>query len=193
MTTKTAIIKIRCRNCGKVLQTSLSNAGKRAECPRCKKPFLVPQATVTENRQKERAVVEENRLAPIIPERLTRKEGRPFCRVVYTEADPVLFVMSRPDAVPMLDISEGGLGVMIRADQITPDIVQGSILLFEIDFPILAKPIFARVEVRWIESPDNQQLCHLGVEFHQPGKELQAVVQKLIEYVLSRPEHWKLD
>jgi phage FluMu protein Com len=187
------VLKIRCRSCGKVLQTSISNAGKMAKCPKCKKSFVVPSATVIGNRRQERAVVEENRLSPVIPEKLTRKDGRPFCRVFYTEADPVLFVLSRQDSVPMLDISERGLGVMIKADQITPDIVQGSILLFEVDFPILAKPIFARVEVRWIERPENQQLCHLGVEFHQPGKELQAVVHKLIEYVLSRPEHWKLD
>ncbi len=186
------ILKIRCRKCGAAYRTKADYAGKRTRCPKCRQTMVLPQAAAIEKRKGMRAVVKEGTVKLDLTNELTRSGTKPFCRVVYTEADPVTFALKRSDLAPLLDLSEDGIGFHIRADLAADHLAPSAILPIEIDFPVLTEPLTCRVRVRWTK-PTADRLVQVGASFYKVPATFHKIMDELMQYILSRPDVWEME
>jgi two-component system chemotaxis response regulator CheY len=183
-------LKIRCNNCSKVIDTILENDGRNWECPDCKNSFTIPNINKFKARQTGRKIVHESEMSTPLPETLKKPGITPLFRIKYTEASPVNFVLKRNNALPLLDLSENGLGFLCKEEDASL-LKTGIIIMVEIDFPILEEPLIIQVEVRWIKQMSNKKLYRVGVEFYQQEKDLQKILNTFFNYITLRPELWK--
>ncbi len=183
---------MRCGKCGKVLLAKPSEKRKIAKCPKCKAIFAIPSISELAERKKTRTVVSGNDdFLAKLPDSLTIKTAEPLTTVAYTESPPVQFALQREKQAPLLDLSEDGLSFyMVKSDQ-TVSLKQGTSFWVEIDFPVLLKPVYAEVVLRWSKPLENEVLLQLGVEFANPSKDFKQVLSGLIDFILSRPEAWE--
>ncbi|MBF0117726.1 MAG: PilZ domain-containing protein [Desulfobacterales bacterium] len=184
------MVKMRCKNCGKVLKTNSENAGKKVRCPQCQNVFVIPDAKELASRKADRVVIQESKDAISLSQDMpAHLEETPFCQVVYTEADPIQFTLKRKNQVPLLDLSEGGLAFYIKTSEEVAALTFEKIIPIEIDFPtVLFEPLSVKVEVRWIKPMAEQKLLHVGVKFNNPDKKFLKIVSKLIELIISKPD-----
>lgn len=189
----TDIIKVRCKQCGNILKASPEKAGKKGKCPKCEAIFLIPEMKTIDERNSERIPLEEKPPLLEVHESLTESKDPPLFSVMYTEAAPFPFALKRKNMAPLLDLSEEGLGFIIKTDEKTRGLIPGKRITLEIDFPILEEPIIVPVEVRWIKKPSDNNLLRMGVQFSNQDKELKRVINKLIKYIMTRPEVWEID
>ena len=153
-------IIIRCEKCGKVLRGKSGKDQRIGSCPRCRDEFVIPSPVRHGDRKQERVVISENNLVQPIPETFTHSKESPVYRVLYTEVSPVEFALKRSTHVPLLDLSEGGMGLLVRADDLSEGPLPGDILVAELDFPIFVQSIFVQVEVCWIRPLKEEKLLH---------------------------------
>jgi len=186
-------IIIRCEKCGKVLRGKAGKGQKIGRCPRCMDEFVIPSPVSHEDRQYERAIISENNFVRPIPESLTHSKESPVYRVLYTEVSPVEFALKRSTHVPLLDLSEGGMGILVRADEISDGLLPGDVFIAELDFPILVQSIFIQVEVRWIRLIKEEKLLQVGVRFCKSDKAFRGVLKNLMEYISSKTETLDFD
>ena len=186
-------IKLRCKQCGNLLKASPDKAGKKGKCPKCETIFRIPDMETINERHSERIPLEEKPPLLEVHESLTESKEPPLFSVVYTEAAPFPFALKRKDTAPLLDLSEEGLGFIIKTDEKVKGLIPGERITLEIDFPILEEPIIVSVEVRWIKKTSDNNLLRMGVQFCDHDKELKIVVNKLIKYIMTRPEVWEID
>ena len=196
----TDIIKVRCKQCGNILKASPEKAGKKGKCPKCETIFRIPDMKTIDERNSERLPRKSERLPleekpPLleIHESLTESKEQPLFSVIYTEAAPFPFALKRKDMAPLLDLSEEGLGFIIKTDEKVKGLIPGKMITLEIDFPILEEPIIVPVEVLWIKKTSDNNLLRMGVQFCNQDKELKRIINKLIKYIMSRPEVWEID
>jgi hypothetical protein len=181
-------VTIRCEKCGKVLKGEAEKPGSFGRCPRCHAKVAIPNPSLRNFRKYERQIVGENVFVPAVPDSLTRSEQAPFVKVRYTEVPPVDFALGRPNHIPLLDLSEGGMGILMKDDESSKELNPGDVFVAEIDFPILVRPIRLEVEVRWIRAIKKERLRHVGVQFCHPDQVLKKVIHSLIKYITSRSE-----
>ncbi len=182
-------LKVRCDYCGKVMVTISEYAGRNMKCPECSNSIQIPNTSEIKMRKTAREVVHESEMSTHLPETLRKPEITPLYRIVYTEVLPANFALKRNNVFPLLDLSENGLGFIckekdalkLKIDEIVP---------IEVDFPILEEPLKLQVQVRWLKQMSNKKLYRIGVEFHQPERELHSVLDTLYNYITSRPELW---
>jgi phage FluMu protein Com len=186
-------LKVRCKKCGKVLKTPAKNAGKKGECPKCKNTLMIPGEEQFKKRKSERAVIEEARISIDHNHESEPSDAPVLFQILYTEADPVKFALARKNQVPLLDLSNGGIGFAVKSTKENAKLSKGQIIEIEIDFPILIKPVRLSVEIRWRKKMDNKKIFQLGVKFHKPSKSILRTINKLIDYILTRPEVWQLE
>jgi phage FluMu protein Com len=179
---------VRCDKCGKVLKGIAEKGNILGTCPRCREKFVIPDPVPHESRKKKRAVIGESRLVQPIPESLAQCTGAPVYRVMYTEVLPDEFIMKRSDSLPLLDLSEGGMGILMKADHLSGGLLPGDFFYAEIDFPILVHPVYIQVEVCWIRPIKDDTLLQVGVRFCEPGPDFLAVLNNLIQYIESRTQ-----
>jgi len=180
------IIRIRCQKCGGGLKTDSANAGKMGECPKCKATFLIPEAPAQEKRQAERAMVQDKD-GHVEPDLKVKTESvlRRFL-VQYTEADPSSFTLKRPDRVPLLDISEGGIRFMVKDSPNAPKLKTSERLIVYLDFPILDAPVPLKAQVRWVSAMEGTDLYQVGVQFEKIDDPARELLKRLITYVILR-------
>lgn len=184
---------IHCEKCGKLLQGKAEKARTFGECPRCGHKLAIPVPAMHENRKHKRAVVVESKFVKPIWETLTQSKEPSLYRIVYTEAPPVEFALNRASDSPLLDISEGGMGILVKADAKSNGLLPGNIFVAEIDFPILIQPIFIRVEVCWMRPLKEDRLFHIGVRFCESGEYLEDLLKNLVRYVESKSKAIDID
>jgi phage FluMu protein Com len=177
---------VRCEKCWKILQGKEEKAGVLGECPRCKNRFTVPAPLLHEKRKHQRMLVGESRFAVPNSESLPLSNGPADYRIMYTEVCPAEFVLNRSSHSPLLDLSEGGMSFLVRTDEKRRKVAPGNSLVVEIDFPILARPIFVQVEVCGVRSVDENKLLHIGVRFSMMNESLTEVIKNLIKYVILK-------
>lgn len=180
----TMTLIIRCDKCGKVLKGKAQKSRIVGTCPRCKEDIVIPDPLSKENRKKKRAVICESKLVRTIPEALTKSEESPRCRVMYTEVSPVEYALNRSTHVPLLDLSEGGMGILMRTYS-ESKLLPGDLFTVEIDFPVLVQSIFIKVEVSWIR-PIKEKLMHVGVRFCETDEPFREVLKDLMKYITSK-------
>ncbi len=183
----TSII-IRCEKCGKVLKGKTQKSNIVGKCPRCKDKFVVPDPITRDNRKKKRSIIPESKYVSALPDKLTKSSKPAHYRLMYTEVSPVEYALKRSDHVPLLDISESGMGFIIRTHNKSHKILPGDMLYVELDFPVLVQPIYTEVEVCWIKPIKEEKLMHVGVRFHRPGEELEGVLKGILKYIASKSQ-----
>lgn len=183
----------RCENCCKVLQSNAKKDLKNGKCPRCEEEFVFPHPVSQEGRKHKRAVVGESKFVQLVPEAHTQSKVTPAYRVMYTEVPPVEFTFRRSSHIPLLDLSEGGMGLLVRVDETSEKLVPGYIFVAEIDFPILIQTIFTQVEVCWVRPLKDHRLRHVGVQFCTSDKSFKGVIKNLIKYIMSRSDTLDFD
>ncbi len=181
-------IIIRCEKCGKILQGKVEKSNIVGKCPRCKDKFVVPDPISRESRKGDRSIVSESKYFRDLPDSVTKSNSSVNYRVVYTEAPPMEFALKRKDQVPLLDIGEGGIGFIARADDKANKALPGDILTIEIDFPIFVKPVSAKVEVCWVRPIKQKKLMQVGVRFYRPSEALKGVLKNIKEYIASKTQ-----
>jgi phage FluMu protein Com len=189
----TDTIKVRCKQCGNILKASPEKAGKKGKCPKCETVFRIPEMKAIDARNGERILLEEKPPLLEVNEALTESKDPPLFSVMYTEASPFPFALKRKNMAPLLDLSEKGLGFIIKTDEKTSGLIPGKIMTIEIDFPILEEPINVPVEISWIKKTSDNSLLRMGVQFCNQDKELKRVINKLIKYIMTRPDVWEVD
>ena len=183
-------LHFRCNRCMKLLQSPSEKAGETSTCPKCKNIFLIPVPTNFKERKFVRAIIGESELSIKPSESLTNPQGREFYKVVYTQADPIEFVLKRENVNPALDICEEGISFLIRADRLSTKLKPDRDIQLEIDFPILATPIYVRLKIKWAKSSLDKKTIRIGGMFLNRNESMQNIVQNLIEYVRMRPAKW---
>jgi phage FluMu protein Com len=186
-------IIIRCEKCGKVLRGKAGKGQRIGRCPRCMDEFVIPSPVRHGDRKQDRVVISENNLVRPIPETFTHSKEPPVYRVLYTEVSPVEFALKRSTHVPLLDLSEGGMGILVRADEISDGLLPGDVFIAELDFPILVQSIFIQVEVHWIRPIKEEKLLHIGVRFCNSDKSFKGVFKNLMKYISSKTETLDFD
>jgi len=179
---------VRCEKCGKVLQGEPDKAGASITCPKCNNKFVVPGALSRESRRHERVLTSESRLALQIPESLSRSEEQALYCIAYTEVPPVEFALNRSTYVPLVDLSEGGMGFLVKTDEKARLIEPGSSFVIEIDFPILVRTVFVIVESRWLRPVTGEKLLRVGVQFKTTDAAFKKVIEHMIEYLMMRTD-----
>ena len=183
----TSII-FRCEKCGKVLKGEVQKSTVVGKCPRCKDKFVVPDPVTRDNRKKKRTIVPESKYYITLPDTLTKSNNQANFRVIYTEVPPVEFALKRKDQVPLLDISEGGMGFLIRSDDKSGKVLPGDILVVEMDFPVLAQPVYTKIEVCWLKPIKEDKLMHVGVRFYRPSEALKGFLKGILKYIESKTQ-----
>jgi len=186
-------IDIRCEKCGKVLKGKAEKGKVFGKCPRCGDKIVIPEPLTRESRKHKRVVVGENRFIPTIPETLAQSQESPVYRIMYTEVPPMEFALKRSTQIPLLDLSEGGMKLFVRADEKSQGLSLGDVFLAEIDFPILVQSIFIQVEVRWVRLIKEEKLLQIGVQFCNSDKSFRDVIKDLMKYITSRTETLDFD
>ena len=115
-----------------------------------KNSFKIPNINKFKARQTVREVVHESEMSTPLPETLKKPGILSLFRIKYTEASPVNFVLKRNNDLPLLDLSENGLGFLCKEEDASL-LKTGKIIAVEIDFPILEEPLIIQVEVRWMK------------------------------------------
>lgn len=179
---------IRCENCGKVLRGKPDEGGTLTSCPKCKNKLVVPDAFSSESRRHPRVLTTQSSLALRIPESLSQGEEPALYCIAYTEVSPVEFALHRSTCVPLMDVSEGGMGFLVRTDEKARPIEPGYCFVVEIDFPILVQPVFVTVETRWLRPMSGGKLLRVGVQFKTVDESFKKVVKKMIEYLMVRTD-----
>ncbi len=123
-----------------------------------------------------------------MPDSLTKKSDKVNYRVTYTEVPPMDYALKRSDQVPLLDISEGGMGFIIRSDNKSNKVLPGDILVVEMDFPIFVQPVYTEVEVCWLRPLKEEKMMHVGVRFYQPGEAIKKVLKGILKYLASKSQ-----
>ncbi len=181
-------IFIRCEKCGKVLKGRTQKLNIVGKCPRCKDKFVVPDPIKRDSRKKKRTIVHESKYVSTLPDILTKRNKPPHYRLIYTEVSPVEYALKRSDHVPLLDMSEDGLGFIIKTNDKSHKILPGDILYVALDFPVLVQPIYSEVEICWIKPIKEEKLMHVGARFHRPGEALKEVLKSLVKYIASKSQ-----
>jgi len=184
---------VRCKKCGKVMKGKSKKSKISGRCPRCRDSFVISDPVSQESRKYKRLVVGESKLVKPLPETLTRRKASPTFRVMFTEVPPNDFAMNRSDYIPLLDLSEGGMGLLSRVNDISSKLQPGDSLVVEIDFPILTQTIFVEVEVCWIRPIKDDKLLQIVVRFCESDDSFPAVLKNLLKYIESRTETMDFD
>lgn len=184
---------VRCEKCSKVLKGKSVKSQIIGKCPRCRDNFVFSDPVSQESRKNKRLVVGEGQLVKPLPKTLTQSKASPAFCVMFTEVPPIDFAMNRSDYIPLLDISEGGMGLLTRVNDISSKIQPGDSLVVEIDFPILIQTIFVEVEVCWIRPIKDDKLLQIGVRFCEPDDSFLAVLSNLLKYIDSRNKTMDFD
>ncbi len=183
----TSII-IRCEKCGKVLKGKMKKSNIVGKCPRCKDKFVVPDPVAQDNRQYKRTIIPESKYVCSVPASLTNNKKPVNYRIIYTEVSPVEFALNRTDQVPLLDISEGGMGIIIRSINASGKVLPGDIFIVELDFPIFIKPVYTEVEVCWLKPIKDDKLMHVGVRFNRTGEDFKKVLKCILKFISSKTQ-----
>ena len=186
-------ITIRCEQCGKALRGKAGKKQTRGTCPRCMDKFVISNPVSREDRKQERAVVSDNNLVRPIPAALTSSEKSPVYRVSYTEVSPVEFALKRSTHVPLLDLSEGGMGILVNADEVSKALGSGDEFTAELDCPIFIQSIYVQVAVHWIRPTKEGKLLHLGVRFCNSDKSFRRVIKTLMKFISSKTDTLDFD
>ena len=183
-------LNLRCNRCMRLLKVPLTEVGKTGTCPKCKNVFKIPEITNRKKRKVVRAIIGESELAINPPELLTKLEGKEFCKVVYSQADPIEFLLKRENVMPTLDISDGGISFLVKADEPGIKLKSKKYIWLEIDFPILTMPIYTQIQVKWAKPSVDKKTIRIGGMFLYRDESVRKIIQKLVEYVLMRPTKW---
>jgi phage FluMu protein Com len=186
-------VTIRCASCGKVLKGKPQEDHLTGNCPRCHGTVRISVPLARECRKFHRAIVGENQFVTSVPQPYGTSKTQPLCRVMYTEVPPADFILYRSSHVPLLDLSEGGMGLFVRADNTSKELLPGSTFVTEIDFPILVQPVFVMVEVRWVRPIKEDKIMQLGVRFCNMDDALKSVLLNLKKYIESRTKELEFE
>ncbi len=181
-------IQIRCDNCG-LAERVVRVDGKVWVCVRCDKSVVISTEAELHNRNTGREIIQESQLSTNIPASL-KKDAKPFCRIVYTEASPIEFTLKRENTYPLLDLGENGFGFYAKIEDPITKQKSGDKLTVEIDLPILESPIVIDVEIRWIQPIAAKKIARIGVQYCDKNEDLQKILDKIFNYILARPELW---
>ncbi|MBF0226977.1 MAG: hypothetical protein HQK76_16150 [Desulfobacterales bacterium] len=185
--------RIRCMKCGKVMKAPGDSAGKIGVCAGCNSTFVMPDSVAIENRKKLRAIIEESEQVIVMSDNLTFPEEKPFCKIIYTEANPIKFAQKRKDVSPLLDLSKGGLSFLMNSNGHVSELKTDDVIFTEIDFPILLEPIYAKLIIRWFRPLFDGNLVQYGTQYFKPSRAFNKVVDSLLKYALLRSEVWESD
>lgn len=186
----TSTLSLRCNRCMRLLQVPLNEVGKKGTCPKCKNDFTIPGITNKKKRKGTRAIIGESELAINPPELLTKSDGKEFCKVVYSQADPIEFLLKRENVMPTLDISDGGISFLVKADEQGMKLKTKKYIWLEIDFPILTMPIYTQIQVKWAKPSVDKKTIRIGGMFLYRDDSVRKIIQTLVKYVMMRPTKW---
>jgi phage FluMu protein Com len=184
---------IRCAGCGKVLKGKTQEDHLTGNCPRCHDTLNISPPSAREERKYRRAVVGENEFVTSVPQPFRTSKTPPVYRIVYTEVPPIDFIRNRSSHVPLLDLSEGGMGLFVRVDSVSKELVPGTTFAAGIDFPILIQPVFVTVEVRWVRPIKKEKIMQMGVRFCDMNDSLRGVLFNLKKYIESRTKELEFE
>ena len=184
---------IRCASCGKVLKGKTQEDHLTGHCPRCHDTVRISAPLAREGRKYHRVVVGENEFVTSVPQPYCTSKTRPVYRIMYTEVPPLDFLLNRSSHVPLLDLSEGGMGLFVRVDNASEELEPGSTFVAEIDFPILVQPVFITVEVRWVRPIKEDKIMQMGVRFCDMDDSLRSVLLNLKKYIESRTKELEFE
>jgi phage FluMu protein Com len=184
---------IRCASCGKVLKGKAREDHLTGNCPRCHDTLRISPPLASEGRKYHRAVVGENEFITFVPQPFCTSKTLPVYSIVYTEVAPIDFIRNRSSHVPLLDLSEGGMGLFVRVDNVSKELAPGTTFVATIDFPILVQPVFVTVEVRWIRPIKKEKIMQMGVRFCDMNDSLRGVLLNLKKYIESRTKELEFE